>query len=127
MKIRGNTVGTTMKPEKVIEAGGGGGGTIDLRDYYTKAEVNQRISNSLGSLRTGLQEHDERIAALEASGSTVDLSNYYTKEEIDQAAEGLLYGMASENYVNETIDVRIGDISTALDHIIALQEELIGL
>lgn len=115
---------------------GGSGGTVDLRNYYTKAEVNQRISNSLGSLRTGLQEHDERIAALEASGSTVDLSNYYTKDELDAGTEEMLKGLVSTNLLSEELAVRderiasveasIGNISTALDSIIAMQEELIG-
>ena len=61
MKIRGNTVGTTMKPEKVLEKAGG--------------------------LSEELAIRDERIASVEAS---------------------------------------IGDISTALDGIIAIQNELIG-
>lgn len=84
MKIRGNTVGTPIKPEKVIEKGGG----------------------------------------------AVDLSNYYTKGEIDQLAmelsEAVLYGMASENYVNETIDLRIGNISTALAELRTYAQSLKG-
>ena len=60
----------------------------------------------------------------------VDLSGYYTKAEVDQTID---------NYMNPVIptlqrhderitvlDVAVGDISTALDSIIALQERLIG-
>lgn len=43
--------------------------------------------------------------AFSSGGGSVDLSNYYTKTEID---------------------TQIGDIETALDSIIAIQETLIG-
>lgn len=48
---------------------------------------------------------ENRFANIGGGGGSADLSNYYTKPEVDD---------------------KIGDISTALDRIIALQEELIG-
>ncbi len=48
----------------------------------------------------------------------VDLSSYYNKNEVDEK----LGGKADETYIDE----QVGDIETALDSIIAIQEELIG-
>ena len=49
-----------------------GGGTVDLSDYYTKAEVDQKFVDA-------------------ATGGTVDLSGYFTKEEGDQLAVRVEY------------------------------------
>lgn len=80
-------------------------------------------------------EPGEHIS-VRGSGS-VDLSNYYTKEEVNQLAGELVRELdypsraevwedavkAAEYVVNR----EMGDLSSALDHIIALQEELISL
>lgn len=165
MKIRGNTVGTTMKPEKVVEkAGGGGGGSTVIvtlvglgKASHTSLQIAELLKNGHNVLFCNgtyysldvARDSVARFSAVSDDGSvdlyeinnageveyffleltgggSVDLSNYYTKEEIDQAAEGLLYGMASENYVNETIDLRIGDISTALTDLHNYAEALKG-
>ncbi len=73
---------------------------------------------------------EEKFAGI-GGGGTVDLSNYYTKEEVNQLAEKLVndlpsLGLATTNYVDETLDTAIGDISTALDGIIAMQEYLMS-
>ena len=47
------------------------------------------------------------------TGGSVDLSNYYTKQE-------------TEDFVAESIEGAIGDIETALDSIIVIQENLLG-
>lgn len=83
MKIRGNTVGTTMKPEKVVEKAGG----FDLSNYYTKDQVDHKLQQYVSPMISTIQSHDESITVLNGE---------------------------------------VGDISTALDSIIAIQDELIG-
>ena len=78
---------------------------------------------------------DSRILALEEAGS-VDLSNYYTKDETNQLAQELVNGLEipSEAFIYEeaiaaaeyVVDREIGDISSALDSISAIQNGLIG-
>lgn len=98
MKIRGNTVGTPMKPEKVVEAAGGG--TVDLSNYYTKDESDGIVEQAKNDFIQFLTEMDYPSKA-------------YVYEEAESVAEIV-------------VSREIGDISTALDHIIELQEELIG-
>jgi hypothetical protein len=66
---------------------------------------------------------EARIKVLEQGGVDVDLSKYATTEYVDKAISNVdLTGYAKESYVDE----KIGNIETALDGIIAQQNELIG-
>ena len=52
MKIRGNTVGTTMKPEKVVEKAGGGGGCgstviVTVNEHNKASHTSQQIAELL--------------------------------------------------------------------------------
>lgn len=61
---------------------------VDLSDYYTKAEADQKLQQYMSPVLPTLQSHDERITAL---------------------------------------NDEVGDISAALDGIIAIQNELLGI
>lgn len=116
MKIRGNTVGTTMKPEKVVEKVGGsieGGTSILFFDFSLPTPSNGRhllqvgeLFNSPPSVGDFVISANYRLCLIErvadgyawatdlgsiqgpqGEGCTVDLSNYYTKEEVDQKVE----------------------------------------
>ena len=89
--------------------------------YFASNSHNIRVS----------YDGDTRVTPANSGGS-VDLSNYYTKEEVDQLAQTVVDGLpslgfASTLYVDEKVEYAVGDISSAFDHIIALQEELISL
>ena len=100
---------TTMSTEnrtriELLEASGGGSGSVDLTNYYNKTEIDTKITNiqtqvdsneTLSTQNKGRldqleplveanttmsTENRTRIEALEASG---DLTNYYTKTQID--------------------------------------------
>lgn len=57
-------------------------------------------------------------------GGSADLSNYYTKDQIDTFRINDEKHM--EQHVGMRLDESLGDITTALDSILAIQEELIG-
>ena len=85
---------------------GGSGGTVDLSNYYTKAQVDAKIPDITGLAsqtwvenKGYLTEHQSLKTINGQSivgtgnitisgGSSIDLSNYYTKEQID--AKGYL-------------------------------------
>ena len=79
---------------------GGTGGTVDLSNYYTKAQVDAKIPDITGlasqtwvenkgyltehqSLKTINGESIVGTGNITISGGSADLSNYYTKTEID--------------------------------------------
>jgi chemotaxis protein histidine kinase CheA len=77
------------------------GVTIDL-------EYNQDTTKALENVKSDLRELDNTVAEIilnGGGGGDTPISNYYTKDEIDE---------------------KLGDIETALDNIIAIQETLIG-
>lgn len=65
--------------------------------------VDEILAEDINAIAKAVIEAQEELENLETPD--VDLSNYYTKEEIDN---------------------KVGDIETALDGIITLQENLIG-
>ena len=91
----------------------------------------------LGTVSTINGEHPDEFGNLEIeTGGSVDLSNYCTKDEIRQLVSDLgLDDIPSKAFVwdegiraaEHVVNRDMGDISSALDHIIALQEELISL
>ena len=121
MKIRGNVIGTTMKPEKIAERIGGGGGANALivtiegdKASHTSDDIHDHIEN--GGL---VYLHAD--FPLYVSLTDVDYSRavftYHdgTRYEIDQDGNVTIH------------ESEIGNISTALDQIIEIQEELIGV
>jgi S-adenosylhomocysteine hydrolase len=65
--------------------------------------IDEILAEDINHIANAVIEAQEKLENLETPD--VDLSNYYTKEEIDN---------------------KVGDIETALDNIIAIQENLIG-
>ena len=62
-------------------------------------------------------------ALIERAVGNVDLSDYYTKDETDNLFGEYIPPL--ENNIN-ALDERVGNIDTALDSILAIQNELIG-
>ena len=76
---------------------GGGGGPVDLSNYYTKQEADDKFALK-GEVGGG------------GSGS-VDLSNYYTKQEIDAQAQNYLTGETAQLSLvpRELFQEKLGD------------------
>ena len=71
--------------------------------------VDEILAEDINAIAKAVIETQEELENLETPD--VDLSNYYTKNEV---------------YSKEEINEQVGDIETALDGIIAIQENLIG-
>lgn len=71
--------------------------------------VDEILAEDINVIAKAVIEVQEELEDLETPD--VDLSNYYTKNEV---------------YSKEEINEQVGDIETALDGIITLQENLIG-
>lgn len=195
MKIRGNTVGTTLKPEKAIvkcqnltevekaqvRENIGAVGTDDVR--YMQETLNG-LDGEVSGLHDAVQGVSDRVTTLENSGGSggasalivvaedgeetshssddiyhhvrnggsVTLSyneRYYnllsvTEDEyawfayIDDGGSAHIVGIlgnevepyeqtyATATYVDRAIETVVGDVETALDHIIVMQNSLIG-
>ena len=91
----------------------------------------------LGTVSTVNGEYPDEFGNVQIkTGGSVDLSNYYTRDETNQLAQEIVDGLEipSNAFIYEeafaaaeyVVAREIGDISSALDRIIALQEELIG-
>lgn len=106
---------------------GGSGGTVDLSNYYTKAQVDAKIPDITGLAsqtwvenKGYLTEHQslktingESIVGTGnitiSGGSSIDLSNYYTKTEIDN--KGYLTEHQSLKTINGQSIVGTGNIT----------------
>ena len=94
---------TKEQIDSMLEAGGtGGGGTVDLTNYYTKTEVDTKLTSKVNT---------SDLSAVATSGSyndlldkptsfDVDLSNYYTKPEVDS----LLNNINADSITKEEIE-----------------------
>ena len=82
--------------------GGISGGTVDLTNYYTKTEVDTKLTSKVNT---------SDLSAVATSGSyndlldkpasfDVDLSNYYTKPEVDS----LLNNINADSITKEEIE-----------------------
>lgn len=95
---------------------GGGGGTVDLSDYYTKAEVDAALANVATGGTIDLDGY-ATVAALDAvrteivTNAGAAFMERYTKQEVDglfvkqadMVAPPSLDGYATEQYVDDTI------------------------
>ena len=160
MIIRGNTVGTTMKPEKVVEKAGGDSaweridievvGENDVRFSNTFEEIHSMINDGkipylYGEMGGSVyviacaEANEEYIMFAEANGLIVTLYSdgsfaykslpYLSRSDVvNEIANdgGSVDVIPSELAVANFVNAKIGDVSSALDSIIAMQEELIG-
>ena len=70
-----------------------------------------------------LTEADKQEIADLIGSQSVDLENYYTKQETEDL---LAKGVGAVDQRIDIVEVQIGDIETALDNIIVIQESLMG-
>lgn len=98
-----------------LTAPSGGGGSVDLSNYYTKPEVdalipsieglatevyvNQQIANIPAPDLSAYYTKGETDAVIDAAIDAIDLSGYALKSEIPDLA-----GYATEEYVQQQID-----------------------
>ena len=83
-------------------------GDVDLSDYYTKTESNNRFATKAYVA--------EEIAKVQSGGS-IDLSGYVTDQELEDALKDVnvdLTGYATESYVNGLV----GDINSILNSVL---------
>lgn len=135
MKIRGNTVGTPLKPEAALLncTGLTEEQKAQVRENIGAAESalfvttdNVHASHNSGEIITALQNGRHVILEL-ASG--VYAANVSTDQEFayfDQLVDNTITRYTIDPHGNVSFANLFGDIETALDAIIAMQEELIG-
>lgn len=113
-KIFGNTLTTPMNPDKLKNENGTGGG-------ITEQEVEKMI-----------RMFSDAVVSVKA-----DKHDVYTKieheESVGRVIDGIVFPAIAKKadktdvYLKDEIDLRLGDIETALDSIIAIQNELLGV
>ena len=138
MKIRGNVIGTTMKPEKIAERIGGTGGGGAATPYYVDVYFveNEPYTNDFSwhDLRNEISNNRMILCRV----TRTDDMLYLPLTHVDDYDESVTFSadigyehhrvqILIDGSVIYTVEDRIGDISAALDHIIEIQEELIGL
>ena len=135
-QIEANTTMSTENRARIelLEASGGGG-EVNLSNYYNKTEIDTKVANiqtqvdtnntlstqNKGKLdqlepqveanTTRSTENRTRIEALEASGGA-DLTNYYTKSQIDNKTGGLQAQITNNRDRLDDYELQIGTNTT---------------
>ena len=117
-KIRGNTVGTTMNPEKIAEMIGGGGGMTDEEFAAKVEEVITADVAEWGPIAYAVED----VAEYSADWVSEMKMEQHDLLRPDEDNGGYIRNVPT---IDE-FDTAIGDIESALDGIIAMQTELIG-
>lgn len=136
MKIRGNTIGTNMSIDRIAERIGGGGGATEVyRATYDYEEgLNDDFYNLLNAFNSG------KIVTLNVNTPVGIVYSFccdgYDPYGMENGKECLVFHSYSTEQIKticvcadgkiEEKNVDIGDIDSALDSIIAIQNSLIG-
>ena len=99
--------------------------------------VDDVLAEDINSIAQATIDNEEDIKHLREDldnldvGGEVDLGNYYTKVEVDEQ-RGNLADLTTTDKTNlvaaiNEVDEQIGDIETALDGIITIQNQLMGV
>ena len=105
------------------ENGGGGGGTAAL--IVTRDERSEKASHTSSEIHGYVEDGGSVFFSIEGI-EYISLTTVSYGAAVFTDSLGTQYTIDNEGYYREYRS-NIGDISTALDHIIALQEELINL
>lgn len=116
---------------------GGGGGSADLSNYFTKDEVNENIETlhkhireayvSFSSLDNELKDYytkEEMDAELMQYARSSYLDGFYTKTEADGQHQATIE--ACESFTEAYVAQEVGNISSALDELHNYAQSLIG-
>lgn len=99
---------------------------IDYSNYYTKNEINDKLSNvnvDLSYYYTkdevyNKEEIDQKLENIKPEDIDIDLSNYYTKEEVDDKIDDIIISGGdvdlSKYYTKDEVDQKIEDIDVDL-------------
>ena len=131
MKIRGNVVGTTMKPAAIANRIGGGAAalvvTVDGNAAsHTAAEIYAHLQDG----GVAVLRHTDAYFCIEACVQNLAICSILYDDYT--ATVYSIYGDGSVETVelmltNQSwVEGQLGNISTALDNIIVIQEHLIG-
>lgn len=95
----------------------GGGGYVDLSNYYTKSEVDKKIQNVEVDLTGYATEKYVNDAISAINIEETDLTNYYTKNEVNNLTSGFItmndvraQGYQTAEQVNTLINEALGVI-----------------
>ena len=99
----------------------GGSGEIELTNYYTKAESDNKFSK-----KTDVYTKSEVYPKGEVYNKTEITNNFYSKSQIDDIVDNIEVGdvdlsnyyKKTETYNRTQIDTKLGDINTILNNIL---------
>lgn len=91
-----------------------GGSDVDLSNYYTKEETDEAL-NAL-----------DMTISIWATSEFANSNSVYTKEETDDALNNLTMEISNWVHSDYATKAEVGDISSALDSILAIQESIVG-
>lgn len=141
MKIRGNTVGTNMSIDKIAERIGGGGGSGGESNVFVvsydliSCVLDKPYEDVLAAFRAG---KNVVLTGTSPLGSVFCYfgAGYFSNEESEGLGEHIEFSSVIDNQTQllivtpdgtcTTKIVNFGDIDSALDRIIAIQNSLIG-
>ena len=113
-------------PKERLKNAGGGGGSVDLSDYFTKDEttriIDGEISNVYGAIEDQVKiiDKEKEDVSNKANSITDNGSNsekYPTTKAVYEYGQGI--EQASATYTEAYVAQEIGNIETALEEIIA--------
>ena len=119
-KIRGNTVGTTISPEKLADKIGGGGDPTALNEHIANTENPHGVTiEQIGAAPSGYGLGD-RSAATKAWGGI--WQNGFFRESIGSPDGGAWYGIVCKNYSGIQAQIAFKGVSQGIPMVMAIRQ-----